>query len=77
MCIQIIIYDNNDCCNVVGYGPYTLGKVGCLGTEKSLFECPVSTGLCDAQFSSGDAGVLCYTVRSKCQSGLSALAMKW
>lgn len=46
-----------------GYGPYTLGKVGCHGNESSLFECPVSKGLCDAQFSSGDAGVLCYAVR--------------
>ncbi|XP_052791481.1 deleted in malignant brain tumors 1 protein-like isoform X3 [Mya arenaria] len=46
-----------------GYGPYTLGKVDCLGNEKNLFECPVNPGLCDAQFSSGDAGVLCYTIR--------------
>ncbi|XP_052276945.1 deleted in malignant brain tumors 1 protein-like isoform X3 [Dreissena polymorpha] len=46
-----------------GYGPYTLGMVGCHGNESTLFDCPVSPGLCDAQFSSGDAGVLCYTVK--------------
>ncbi|WAR00368.1 LOW QUALITY PROTEIN: DMBT1-like protein, partial [Mya arenaria] len=57
-------WDDNDAQVVCkSYGPYTLGKVDCLGNEKNLFECPVNPGLCDAQFSSGDAGVLCYTIR--------------
>ena len=53
------------CLHCTGSGPYTLGKVNCRGNETSLFDCPVSSGLCDAQFSSGDAGVLCYAERSK------------
>lgn len=44
----------------VGSGPYFLGEVNCRGNESTLFECPIGGDECDSQFTSGNAGVLCY-----------------
>ncbi|XP_052098351.1 deleted in malignant brain tumors 1 protein-like [Mytilus californianus] len=46
-----------------GSGPYFLGEVNCRGNETSLFQCPIGGDECDSQFTSGNAGVLCYNQR--------------
>lgn len=65
---------NNHSCNILGgvafqqtasgSGPYFLGEVNCRGNETSLFQCPIGGDECDSQFTSGNAGVLCYNQRS-------------